>query len=193
MDLSKAILAKSDRLNAVDLNGEVVVTIVGTRETEDPEKPVDIILNEYGPERPLKPARTVLRDIVNAWNAGEPIDNIDTRIWVGRRMRLYVEPEVTWAGKPDPGIRISGLSNISLPMRIKVSLGGRRSKPGVIEPLPDATPVVTENLVADCISALETARSISDLQGVWESAAKAGATSNPNVIAAKDKRKKELS
>jgi hypothetical protein len=140
MDMTKAVLANSDRLNAVDLTGPVVVTVTDVREGSG-DKPVLIITDRYGPDRPFMPAKTVLRDVVNAWSPGEDLKAINVRAWIGRRMGLYVEPDVKWAGKPDPGIRINALSHIAGPMDILIYLGGKGKKPGVIQPLPDAPTV----------------------------------------------------
>lgn len=182
MDISKAILARSDQLNAVDLPEPVVVTIVDVREG-DKDQPVHIVTDAYGPERPFKPSRTVLRDLGKAWG-------IDTKPWVGRRMGLYNEPSVKWAGKPVGGIRLNALSHIDGPIQTVHTITRGQYKEVTIKPLaagPD--PQVVAAAVAD----LAGAESLPALKAAWDLASKRGVQSHPDVVAAKDARKGELS
>lgn len=66
----------------------------------------------------------------------------------------------------------------------------RASREEMTKAAPD--PRLDPVLVADWVETLSTADSISRLQTAWEGAGKAGVTSDPRVIAAKDLRKKEL-
>ena len=56
MDVSAAIVAKSDQLNAIDLVGrDVTVTIVDVK-PGPADQPVHIITDAYGTGRPWKPS-----------------------------------------------------------------------------------------------------------------------------------------
>lgn len=66
------------------------------------------------------------------------------------------------------------------------------------EPDPDAfshdrVPQVDESAVLSWVAAMEGAADLNDLQSAWNAAGKAGVTRDARVVAAKDKRKGELS
>lgn len=183
VDVSNAIVAKSDQVNAIDLVGrDVTVTIVDVK-PGPADQPVHIITDAYGAGRPFKASKTALRDIVQAWGT-------DSTVWVGRRLTLWNDPDVLWAGQAVGGIRIKAMSHIDKAFEAKHIITRGKSKKVMIQPLPDA-PAPVDN-VAEWITALNTAQSIGDLQSAWEKAAAAGVTNQPDVIAAKDARKKEL-
>jgi hypothetical protein len=155
MNLSQAVIAKSDQLNADDLvSGPRTFTVSEVRRG-DAEQPVAIELAEF-PGRPFKPSKTVLRILAHAW--GEETDN-----WPeGARFTLYRDAKVKWAGQEIGGIRVSHMSHI--PGRIKIALAESKGKKSlhVVEPLPDVAPAPK---VDD-----ETAARIAELRGEWQGA-----------------------
>ncbi|MEW2011470.1 hypothetical protein AB0300_18575 [Microbacterium sp. NPDC078814] len=133
MDVSNAIVAKSDQLNAIDLVGrDVTITIVDVK-PGPADQPVHIITDTYGTGRPWKPSKTALRDIVQAWGT-------DSTVWVGRRITLWNDPEVLWAGQPVGGIRIRAMSHIDKAFEAKHVITRGKTKKVMIQPLAD-TPV----------------------------------------------------
>lgn len=105
MDVSAALIAKSSQLNAVDLVGsEQTVTILEVTQGSA-EQPVNIVTDIFGPGRPFKPSKTVLRLLAKAWG-------LETANWVGHSMTLFRDPSVRWAGEEVGGIRVSALSHI---------------------------------------------------------------------------------
>lgn len=178
MDVSEAILARSDQLNAVDLVEPVVVTVVDVREGNK-EQPVHVITDLFGTDRPFKPSKTVLRDLAKAWGK-------ETRAWVGRRMELYNEPTVLWAGKPVGGIRLSGLSHIEKPIQTAHTITRGKYKEVTIKPLAPDTGL------QDALADIRNATSIPALKAAWDLAGKRGVQGHPDVIAAKEARKTEL-
>ena len=130
MDVSSAIVAKSDQLNAIDLVGrDVTITIVDVKPGPQ-DQPVHIITDQYGPSRPWKPSKTALRDIVQAWGT-------DSTVWVGRRITLFNDPEVLWAGQPVGGIRIRAMSHIDKAFEAKHVITRGKTKKVMIQPLTD--------------------------------------------------------
>lgn len=106
IDLAKTIEAKSDQLNADDLiGGAITITITKIVELGGSDQPIAIHY-EGDNGKPFKPCKTVRRIFVAAWGK-------DGRVYVGRRVTLYRDPSVKWAGKPVGGIRISHMSHIS--------------------------------------------------------------------------------
>lgn len=193
MDVSQAIVARSDQMNAIDLvGGDLTVTILDVKKGPD-DQPVHIITDVYGPKRPFKPSKTVLRDIVIAWG-------LESQAWVGKRMTLFNDPTVTWAGAEVGGIRVKALSDIPKAFPSVHVLTRGKSKKVMIQPLPvapaapaDAPPALSPEDVAEWVKAFDEAPYIGDLQVLWKQAGEAGVTKNPAILAAKDARKAELS
>lgn len=181
MDISEAILARSDQINAIDLIEPVIVTVVEVREGNK-EQPVHIITDVYGPSRPFKPSKTVLRDLGKAWGK-------DTKAWAGRSMELYNEPTVLWAGKPVGGIRVSALSHIDKPIQTAHTI--TRGK--YLEVTIGVIAAVDESAVVDVLAEIAAAESLPGLKAVWQVAGVKGVQKHPDVIAATNKRKQELS
>lgn len=147
MNISKAIIAKSDQLNSSDLiGGPQTVTIAEVREGNS-DQPVQIHLVEW-PGRPFKPSKTVLRILDYAW--GEETDD-----WPqGARMTVFRDPTAKWAGEEVGGIRVSHLSHISEPFKLALRESQKKSNLHTIQPLPDAPPTPTEptaEQVAACV------------------------------------------
>ena len=182
MDISNAILAKSDQLNASDLmGGPQTVTIISVKEGTA-EQMVSIITDVFGPSRAFKPSKTVLRVLASAWKT------TDTTTWVGRRLELYRDPAVRWAGEEIGGIRIKGMSHIDKPISLMLATSKGKFAKSTVQPLadiptPDLNPI---------LAAIHTAPTLTDLQAAWASAGAAGVQGHPDVIAAKDARKVEL-
>lgn len=152
MNLREATLARSDQLNADDLvSGPRTFTVAEVRRG-DADQPVAIVLEEFPPNRPFKPSKTVIRALSYAW--GEETDD-----WPERpRMTLYRDEKVKWAGQEIGGIRVSHLSHI--PERIKIALAESKGKKTlhIIDPLPDEAPtepVVTADTLAELTATFE--------------------------------------
>lgn len=133
MNISKAIIAKSDQLNSSDLiGGPQTVTIAEVREGNS-DQPVQIHLVEW-PGRPFKPSKTVLRILDYAW--GEETDD-----WPqGARMTVFRDPTAKWAGEEVGGIRVSHLSHIAEPFKLALRESQKKSNLHTIQRLPDVAP-----------------------------------------------------
>lgn len=114
-NIAKAIEPKSDQQNAVDyLSGPRVFTIAGTSDYRDDKgrAKVSIHLVE-APDRPFKPSATNLRLIVIGWGQ-------DDTTWPGRRIKLTLDPNVTFGGEKVGGIRVVALSDLEQPFTAKL-------------------------------------------------------------------------
>lgn len=129
LDLTETIVAKSEQLNADDLMaGEQTFTV--TRVTlVNSDQPVSIHLAEW--PQPFKPSKTVMRILVAAWGK-------DGEQYAGRRMTLYRDPAVKWAGAEVGGIRVSALSHIAKPMKLMLQESKGKKTPHRIAVLEDA-------------------------------------------------------
>lgn len=185
MDVSAAIVAKSDQMNAIDLvGGEVTVTIVDVK-PGSADQPVHIITDLYGPSRPFKASKTALRDIVQAWNT-------DSTAWIGRRLTLWNDPEVLWAGQKVGGIRIKAMSHIDKAFEAKHIITRGKSQKVMIQPLPDA-PAPDASKVASAVDAINKADDAAKLDAIMQHATKLGIHEHPDVVKAFESKRPEES
>lgn len=104
-DISKAIQAKSDQLNAADIIGsEPIITIRNVKVLPGDQQPVHIYFDGDN-NRPWKPSKGMLRIIALGWG-------LDSSNWIGKKVQIYNEPSVKYAGQDVGGIRIKGMSHI---------------------------------------------------------------------------------
>jgi hypothetical protein len=105
IDVGATIAAKSDQLNADDLMGgprDIVVSDVYM--SGSPDQPI-VIDYEGGKGRPFKPCKTMRRLLVQIWGG-------DGKTYIGKTLRVYRDPTVTFGAQEVGGIRISHASHI---------------------------------------------------------------------------------
>lgn len=141
LDMRATITPNSDQLNYEDFTaGPRTYTITkvtaGTR-----EQPVFIHLDGAN-GRTYRPSKSMRRIIVAAWGA-------DAKAYPGRSLTLYGDPNVTWAGKPVGGIRISHLSHISEQMHVPISTARGKRETFTVDPLPASQPQDNHTTDAD--------------------------------------------
>lgn len=118
-DISFALEAKSDQLNAVDIMAaERVIKIRGV-EVHKGEQPVSVYFDGDN-NKPWKPCKGMLRILAASWGQ-------DSSAWVGRSAQLFYEPTVMYGGKEVGGIRVRALSDIN-PKGMNFSLAINRGK-----------------------------------------------------------------
>jgi hypothetical protein len=129
-DMSSVIVPKSDQINADTLiAGPMTVTIREVQIRGGQEQPVSIMLEET--ELAYRPCKSMSRVLVQAWGP-------DAKTYVGRRLTLYRDPTVKWAGMEVGGIRISHLSHIDGKMQMQLTATKGQRKPHIVMPLTDA-------------------------------------------------------
>ena len=134
MDLTQAIIAKSDQLNASDLVGGPQTVTVAEVRAGSSDQPVQIHLVEW-PGRPFKPSKTVLRILSHAWG-------IETDDWpANARMTVFRDPTAKWAGEEVGGIRVSHLSHIPKPFKLALRESQKKSVLYTVDVLPDLRPI----------------------------------------------------
>jgi hypothetical protein len=152
VDLTQALAPKSDQLDFADLDGNPpqVFTITDVSENGSEladQQPVNISLAEF--PRVWRPSKGMLRVLADNWGK-------DVKVWVGRRVELYGDPEVYFGKEKRGGTRISRLSHISKPNKTLVNPRGGRGAYWTVQPLPDAPapqPEPTAEEVAACTDA----------------------------------------
>ena len=129
--IAKSIIPKSDQLNAEDLlSGPITVTVTDVKQGTA-EQPIAIIID--GERQPYKPCKTMRKMLVFCWSD-------QAANWIGKRMTLYADPDVKWAGVAVGGIRISHLSGIESQVMLMLSETKGKRKPIVVKPLPNEVP-----------------------------------------------------
>lgn len=144
MDLTAAIAPKSDQLNADDLlTGPRTFTIEKVT-TGSAEQPVNIHLAE-NPGRPWRPSKSMLRVLTAAWGK-------EGQAFVGRRVTLFRDPEVTFGRDKVGGIKVSHLSHIDKPLKLALTVSRGKRAVYTVQRLDDAPPApqVTAEMIAGC-------------------------------------------
>jgi len=114
LDMSDVILAKSDQLNAEDLIASpMILNVTGVKKINSDTQPV-FIDYEGGEGRPYKPCKGMVKALSALWS-------LDGHEWIGKSIRVYMEPSAVYAGKETGGIRINGLSHIDSDKKVTVS------------------------------------------------------------------------
>jgi len=132
--IAKSIVPKSDQLNAEDLlSGPITVTVQDVKQGKA-EQPVALIIDSG--RQPFFPCKTMRKVLVYCWSD-------QAANWLGKRMTLYADPEVKWAGIAVGGIRISHLSGIETEVTLMLSETRGKRKAYSVKPLADVQPVPT--------------------------------------------------
>lgn len=179
LDISGTIQPTSEQINAEDLlAGPMTVTITGVAKgTAD--QPVFIRLAEFA-DRTYRPGKSMRRILVAAWGP-------EADAYIGKRITIYNDPKVKWAGQEVGGIRIAAMSGIDKPMTVALTVTRGSRKPFTVQPLPSDT-----DPLEAALTDIRNADSIPALKAAWDLAGKRGVANNPDVVAAKEKRKTEL-
>lgn len=132
MDLTTTIEADSTQVNADDLTGAPrTVTITGVSKGTA-EQPVNFELAEF-PGRAYRPCKSMRRVMVMAWGP-------DAAAYVGRRLTLFNDQTVKWAGQSVGGVRIKAMSHISKQLKVALTESRGKRAPFVVDVLPDEPP-----------------------------------------------------
>jgi hypothetical protein len=126
MDISNAIKAKSDQLNASDLMGGPIVVRIDGAKRGNQDQPV--IVEISGGHMPWKPSKTALRAL--AYFLGT-----DTTAWSGRWIRLYRDARTLWAGKPVGGVMLSGIDSITKAETLTLAYSRGKTNTHRVEPI----------------------------------------------------------
>lgn len=159
--LADTIIIKSDQLNGDDLfSGPITITITKlTKKAADSQQPISVHFKDDG-GKPWKPCLTMRKLLLAVWG-----DNVDD-IYIGRRLTLYRDPTVKWAGREEGGIRISHMSHITSPQTHFLTETRGSKKPATIKPLIDAGDLDIAALKKG--GALKAAKGLDQLKEWWK-------------------------
>lgn len=183
MDISAALVAKSDQLNASDLTGSPIVATIKAVRKGDATKPVIIDLEGMG-GRPWKPSKGMLRVIAHAWKN-------ESDVWIGRHVKLVNNPDVIYAGEPVGGVEVVAMSHIDGPFTIPVRISQKKVKQHHVDVLAEPTTEPWRAQWQAISNALNTAGYKGDGQALLATAGQVIGSewTHPNQISAEDAQK----
>ena len=164
MDISESLAANSAQQNYDEfLAGSKTVTVSEVKKGTA-EQPVEVHLVEF-PGKPFKPAKSVRRVLAAAWGT-------DASQWAGRRLTIYGDPEVRYAGKAVGGLRVSHVSHIDKPVTVALTVTRGKREPFTVHPLPDTTPYAPSQ---DFLALMASASTGDEKNAIWQQATADGA------------------
>lgn len=142
--LLEAAAPKSDQLNACDfLVAPKTYTIKDVVVKKDGEQRVSVFFEDC--KLPWKPCKSMLRVMMVVW------DSCDSKDFIGKRLTLFNDEKVMWAGVAVGGIRISHMSGLSAERTISLRATKKASISYVVKPLLNQ-----ENAQLNLVSKVET-------------------------------------
>jgi hypothetical protein len=162
-DISDTLAPNSDQLDACDLVAGAQTFTIERVSKGNAEQPVQIHFAEF--PRPWRPGKSMRRVLVASWGA-------DAAAYVGRRVRLYCDPDVVFGGLAVGGTRIAALSHIDKPKKVPLLVSRGKSAIFVVQPLADApAPAQVAPTVDELINAAQKAGSDDELNRIARAAA----------------------
>ena len=166
MDISESLAANSAQQNYDEfLAGSKTVTVSEVKKGTA-EQPVEVHLVEF-PGKPFKPAKSVRRVLAAAWGT-------DASQWAGRRLTIYGDPEVRYAGKAVGGLRVSHVSHIDKPVTVALTVTRGKREPFTVHPLAEPAPA-PYSPSRDFITEVQAAETTDAKRAVWSDAVADGA------------------
>ncbi len=133
IDVTRAMSAKSDQLNAEDLiAGPRTIRITDVQD-KGGEQPLWVFF-EGDNGRPWKPSKTAIRCLAAVWGD-------DGAKWIGLHCTVFNDETVTWAGKAVGGIRVSHMEGLSQPRSLMLTRTRGKKAETIIQPLAVEGPV----------------------------------------------------
>lgn len=146
-DITESLAPKSEQLDAVDLaEGPRDFTITSADYRPGAEQPVTVHLAEF--DRPWKPGKNMRRVLASCLTK-------DTDNWAGRRVRLFCDLDVVFAGVKVGGIRVSHV-DIDKPISVPLILSKGKSVMYPVQTLPKAAPKAPEPTAAELAAQVAT-------------------------------------
>lgn len=159
MDISDTLAPTSDQLDAVDLlGGPRTFTVERVHVKRGDEQPVDVHLAEF--PRPWRPGKSMRRVLAACWG-------VDSSQWVGRRVTLYCDPDVTFGKDKVGGTRISHLSHIDKAQKVPLLISRGKSAIWTVQPLKDEPRPAARKSTGPTADDIAACTDIDTLRGWW--------------------------
>lgn len=182
--MKATVIPKSDQLNFDDfISGQGrIIKITAVKINPSAEQKC-VISYEGDNGKPYKPGKSMCRVLFSVWGEEE-------NAYIGRSLMLYGDPTIKFGPDTVGGIRISHMSDIKQPMTIALAVSRGSRKAFTVQPLV----LAAELTIDDWISDIEKSPTLEGLQHKFSEAQRLFKNSPdlPKLIAAKDKRKTQL-
>ncbi len=126
-DITKTVIPNSSQLNSDDLLAGPKTIAITDIKLKSGDQPVAVHY-EGDDGKPYLPCKSMRRVLVHAWGKnGED--------YAGRKLTLYNDPSVRWAGTEYGGIRISHMSDIEKQFTMMLTQSRGKRSPFTVKPL----------------------------------------------------------
>ena len=95
----------------------------------------------------------------------------DASQWAGRRLTIYCDPEVRYAGKAVGGLRVSHVSHIDKPVTVALTVTRGKREPFTVQPLVEAPYAPSQ----DWLAMIQSATTVDEKRAIWQQATEDGA------------------
>ena len=163
MDISDTLQPNSDQLDAIELAPGPRTFTISEVSRHNAEQPVNIFFHEF--DRPWRPSKSMRRVLAACWGA-------DASVYVGRRVTLYFDPNVTFGKEKVGGTRIAALSDIDKEKRIPLLVARGKSATFTVQPLTEPAPAPARDWVTEA----RQFTTVDDLRAHYKAAQAGGAT-----------------
>ena len=143
-DVSFAMEAKSDQLNAMDIMGQERIIRIRSVAVAKSDQPVSVFFDGDN-NRPWKPSKGMIRILAAGWGT-------DSSQWVGKHAQIYCDPNVIYAGKPVGGVRIRAMSDIpENGLRATITISRQKREPYLVQFLDTTRPAYPDENFAKAL------------------------------------------
>jgi hypothetical protein len=131
IDMTDYLSSKSDHLTTEDfIGGPRIFTIREVGATGDDDRPIYILFTDE--PRAFLPSKTCRRVLSRIWPEASKRAGSE---YLGRSLRLYLDPDVTFGKDTVGGIRIDGASHLDRTVTGQLPAGRNKRAPFRVEPL----------------------------------------------------------
>lgn len=129
MDISDTLAPNSDQMDAIDLVATGPRTFTIEKVTKgNPDQPINVKLVEF--DRPWRPGKSMRRVLAAIWTP-------ESSTWIGKRLTLWCDPEVTFGRDKTGGVRIKAMSHIDKPQSVLLLVTRGKTMQYTVQPLAD--------------------------------------------------------
>lgn len=131
MDISETLEPASDQLDAIELVSGPRIFEVERVTRGSAEQPVNVFLVDF--PRPWRPGKSMRRVLAACWGN-------DASQWVGHKVELFFDPDVTFGKDRPGGTRIKRMSHIDEPRKVPLLVSRGKSSTYTVEVLEEQSP-----------------------------------------------------
>lgn len=154
-DITETLAPASDQLDAIELvSGPRTFEVEGVSRGSA-EQPVQVHLVDF--PRPWRPGKSMRRVLAAGWGN-------DASTWVGHKVTLYFDADVTFGKDKPGGTRISHMSHIDGPLSVPLLVSRGKSSTYVVQPLVEEAAPTAEDWKAK----IAASDSIVELRQWWQ-------------------------